>query len=169
MPDRKLVGRMSDDELCERLLELSRKRALSRSALNDLKAQLDLIKARGEADKALVELNKIAQHASRMLAREEARSFISVFISFKGGRSRSAPVTVLGPPRIVENIIWFVLPRRLRDAVLGDAEESFRQTLSRGCSHRAACFDYCKEAMFAVLFALWSPILRLLGFFRKSS
>jgi hypothetical protein len=83
--------------------------------------------------------------------------------------SAPEPIEPLPPPKIVKDLIWLVLPRRVRDAVLGDAEEAYRQSLAEGYSYRAASFDYAKEAVFAILFSLWSPVLRLLASFRKSS
>lgn len=81
---------------------------------------------------------------------------------------RLEPTEVASPPRMIENIIWFALPRKVRDAVMGDAEEAYHETLQR-YGRRAANWDYCKQAAFAILFALWSPIQTLLGCFRKSS
>lgn len=56
-----------------------------------------------------------------------------------------------GPPRIVEGIVWVLLPRKIRDAILGDAEEAYWQTIKRYNSRTLATADYVKEAIFAVL------------------
>src|SRR4051794_9575607 len=46
-----------------------------------------------------------------------------------------------GPPKIIEQCVWLLLPRKLREAVIGDAEEAYWQTIRRYGS-RAATLDY---------------------------
>lgn len=58
------------------------------------------------------------------------------------------------PPKIVEGFFWLILPRKHRDAILGDAEEAYWETIAKFGSRRMATCDYCKEAAYAILFAL---------------
>ena len=59
------------------------------------------------------------------------------------------------PPRLLEGFFWPVLPRKLRDAIMGDAAEAYVQTMRRyGGSRVVASIDYFKEAMFANFSAL---------------
>lgn len=75
------------------------------------------------------------------------------------------------PPRFVEGVFWLLLPRKLRDAIIGDAAEAYAQTMQKYGSRRwVATLDYCKEALFASLAAMrmsateWVQML-----FRRSS
>jgi hypothetical protein len=105
----------------------------------------------------------------RVVDSDKALRIFHVWHTRESLPSATDAVALAGPPKAVENFLWFLLPRKTRDAVMGDAEEAFRETLGRGLSRRAASFDYAKEAVFAILFALSSPLVRVLGFFRKSS
>ena len=58
------------------------------------------------------------------------------------------------PPQFLEGVFWIVLPRNLRDAIMGDATEAYHQTMERYGSRALATLDYFKEALFAILASL---------------
>jgi hypothetical protein len=58
-----------------------------------------------------------------------------------------------GPPRFVEQFVWMLLPRKSRDAIIGDAAEAYAETVKR-YGRRLATLDYCKEVLFAIIGSL---------------
>jgi hypothetical protein len=62
------------------------------------------------------------------------------------------------PPSFLQGVFWLVLPRKLRDAIMGDAAEAHAQTIQRYGSgfvgRSLAAVDYLKEALFASLSTL---------------
>lgn len=82
--------------------------------------------------------------------------------------SRNTPIC---PPKFLEAIFWLLLPRKLRDAIMGDAAEAFAQTMNRYPGRRVfATADYCKEALFAIFGAMRLSLAQCIGqMFRKSS
>jgi len=80
-----------------------------------------------------------------------------------------APLPVAPPPRIVELIFWLLLPRKHREAIMGDAAEAYAETVRR-YGRGWATVDYCKEAVFMTLASVRMSIaewIRLV--FRRSS
>lgn len=70
-------------------------------------------------------------------------------------RIQATPIIVVNkPPRLVEGFVWLVLPRKLREAIMGDAAEAYTQTIQRYNGRRwMATLDYIKEAGFATFAA----------------
>jgi len=81
---------------------------------------------------------------------------------------QSSPSAVpASPPRMLEKFLWLTLPAGLRDAILGDAEESFNETLSKFGSIRLARWNYFKEVVYGVSGALLMLYARLEGKFKQ--
>lgn len=157
MPEKK-AEHVSDDELCEALLRLSKNGKLRREELVALNA--DMLDARI----AMLKLQEVEAHAHAQLIRLSLANYDDRPLINASGQGQTPP------PRIVECFIWLVLPRKVRDAILGDAEEAYWQTIDRYGSRTAATVDYCKEAFFAILGTLRMSVSQLISaVFRHSS
>lgn len=151
---------LTDEELCKRLLELaslSRSTAKNRAKLVILQKQIDEWKCSRNLElAATAALDSLADMKVDILWMPSSPKIFDT-------------KRVLGPPKIIEQCVWLLLPRTVRKAVLGDAEEAYWQTIHRYGSRRAATWDYGKEALFAVLFAIWTPVTKLFSVLKRSS
>jgi hypothetical protein len=133
MPKRIFKSTLSDDDLSRRLLDAVEAERVHQEEIVQLKAAL-----------ALQDLARLKAESERIL-------------DAKLKKSNERRVTIktvevqAGPPQFVEGIFWFVLPRKVREAILGDAAEAYAETMKRyGGSRFWASVDYCKEAVFAI-------------------
>jgi hypothetical protein len=135
------VSSHSDDELRRRLVTLAEVARVHQEEKAKLKATVAL------------------QDLARLKAGSERRRAELDFLSARTKKLTERRVTIVktvevqaGPPRFVEGIFWFVLPRKVREAVMGDAAEAYAETMKRcGGSRFWASVDYCKEAVFAII------------------
>lgn len=73
------------------------------------------------------------------------------------------------PPRHLEVAFRILLPARVRDAILGDAQEAFNDTLQRSQSRRIATADYAKEILYAIISATWMRLEKVIALLRRGS
>ena len=113
---------------------------------------------------AMLKLQEVEAHAHAQLIRLSLANHDEHLLISASAHGQTPP------PRIVEGLIWLVLPRKVRDAILGDAEEAYWQTLDRYGCRTAAIVDYCKEAFFAILGTMRMSVSQLISaVFRHSS
>lgn len=73
------------------------------------------------------------------------------------------------PPAILQLVFRILLPARVRDAVLGDAQEAYNDTLGRSGRPWVATTDYVKEVLYATVGGTWMRIERLISLLRRGS
>lgn len=63
-----------------------------------------------------------------------------------------SPAPLPQPLKLAETLLWLLLPRKVRGAVIGDAREAYVDTLRRyPNAHWIANLDFYKEALFGIL------------------
>ena len=117
-----------------------------------LKAALqDLEQLKARSDKRHLKLDSLRAELKRIRERSDAKA--------------NAVKVPTGPPRVIEQFVWMLLPRKNREAILGDAAEAYAETLRR-YGRRWATWDYCKEVVFAITGSLRMQAGRWIGWIR---
>lgn len=73
------------------------------------------------------------------------------------------------PPALLQIVFRVLLPARVRDAVLGDAQEAYNDTLKRSARPWVATIDYIKEVLYATVGGTWLRLERLISLLRRGS
>jgi hypothetical protein len=148
-----VVEGLSDDELCRRLIIAAGSGRLHQKDIALLEAAI-----------AIKKMEQLSERAAEQLERNLVVHGLLL--------PPVKPVEVkAGPPRFIEGIFWFVLPRKVREAVMGDAAEAYAETMKRcGDSRFWASVDYCKEAVFAIIGSMQMSAAQWIShLFRRSS
>lgn len=148
----------SAEEFKKRYNELGKRLAEDRKKLDDLSVEVEL-----EILQAKAASNDAGQWEEKII------EFLSP-IEFKLYVPPGPVAAAAKPPRIVEGVFWLVLPRKHREAIIGDAAEAYDQTLKRYGGRRwMATVDYIKEAVFASIAAFRMSVAQWVELILKRS